>query len=74
MLLEKHVAAGDPVDATAAPGRRRADWVTPFDRQGQPDECGSFRRPGSSTIYREQRQRLIALKFEVRDRAGGMEH
>jgi cobalt-zinc-cadmium resistance protein CzcA len=29
---------------------------------------GSFLRPGASTIYREQGQRLIAVKFGVRDR------
>lgn len=35
---------------------------------GQPDPTASFLRPGASTIYREQGQRLIAIKFEVRNR------
>jgi cobalt-zinc-cadmium resistance protein CzcA len=42
--------------------------ITPLNAKGQPDEHGSFLRPGASTIYREQGQRLIAVKFEVRDR------
>jgi cobalt-zinc-cadmium resistance protein CzcA len=33
-----------------------------------PDPNGSFLKPGASTIYREQGQRLIAIKFEVRGR------
>jgi cobalt-zinc-cadmium resistance protein CzcA len=44
------------------PVRRLADLVTP---QGT---GGSFLRPGASTIYREQGQRFIAVKFEVRGR------
>jgi cobalt-zinc-cadmium resistance protein CzcA len=50
------------------PTRRLADFVTPRNAKGQPDSNGSFLRPGASTIYREQGQRLIAIKFEVRDR------
>jgi cobalt-zinc-cadmium resistance protein CzcA len=46
----------------AAPSRRLADFVTPA------GPGGSFLRPGASTIYREQGQRLIAIKFEVRGR------
>jgi cobalt-zinc-cadmium resistance protein CzcA len=53
---------------TNAPMRRLDDLVTPLNAQGQPDPSGSFLRPGASTIYREQGQRLIALKFEVRGR------
>ena len=53
---------------TTAPVRRLADLVTPINPKGQPDEGGSFLRPGASTIYREQGQRLIAVKFEVRGR------
>jgi cobalt-zinc-cadmium resistance protein CzcA len=48
--------------------RRLGDLVTPRGENGQPDESGSFFRPGASTIYREQGQRLIAIKFEVRGR------
>ncbi len=59
-------ASGSAFNAPAFPGgaptRRLADFVTP----GGPG--GSFLRPGASTIYREQGQRLIAIKFEVRGR------
>lgn len=55
--------------ATATPVRRLGDLVTKLNAKGQPDEInGSFLRPGASTIYREQGQRLIAIKFEVRGR------
>ena len=42
--------------------------VTPLDAAGRPTPNGSFMRSGASTIYREQGQRLIAIKFEVRGR------
>jgi cobalt-zinc-cadmium resistance protein CzcA len=51
-----------------SPRRRLGDLVTPIDDAGNPDPSGSFLRPGASTIYREQGQRLIAVKFSVRDR------
>lgn len=56
------------------PTRRLRDLVTPLSQTGQPDPDGSFIRPGASTIYREQGERLIAIKFEVRGRdlAGGV--
>jgi cobalt-zinc-cadmium resistance protein CzcA len=54
--------------AMATPTRRLADLVTPLDAKGQTDPSGSFLRPGASTIYRDQGQRFIAVKFEVRDR------
>jgi cobalt-zinc-cadmium resistance protein CzcA len=57
-----------PVVAVATPTRRLADLVTPLDAHGRPSESGSFLRPGASTIYREQGQRFIAIKFEVRGR------
>src|SRR5439155_23240211 len=47
------------------PRRRLGDLVTPLDDKGQPDKYGSFVRPGAPTIYREQGQRLIAIKFSV---------
>jgi cobalt-zinc-cadmium resistance protein CzcA len=50
------------------PVRPLADFVTPRTRDGRPDPAGSFLRPGASTIYREQGQRFIAIKFEVRGR------
>jgi cobalt-zinc-cadmium resistance protein CzcA len=51
-----------------APRRRLGDLVTPLDDKGHPDPEGSFTRPGASTISREQGNRLIAVKFSVRDR------
>ncbi len=53
---------------TSTPTRRLDDLVTPLNSKGQPDPGGSFLRPGASTIYREQGQRLIAIKFDVRGR------
>jgi cobalt-zinc-cadmium resistance protein CzcA len=50
------------------PRRRLGDLITPLDAKGRPDENGSFLKPGASTIYREQGQRLIAIKFSVRGR------
>jgi cobalt-zinc-cadmium resistance protein CzcA len=47
------------------PRRRLGDLVRPVDGSaGQHD----FLRPGASTIYREQGQRMIAVKFSVRGR------
>jgi cobalt-zinc-cadmium resistance protein CzcA len=42
--------------------------VTPLGDPGTPESARSFLRPGASTIYREQGQRFIAIKFEVRGR------
>jgi cobalt-zinc-cadmium resistance protein CzcA len=52
----------------AAPRRRLGDLLTPLNDQGQPDPNGSLVKPGSSTIFREQGNRLIAVKFSVRGR------
>jgi cobalt-zinc-cadmium resistance protein CzcA len=52
----------------AAPRRRLRDLVTPLDEKGRLDPDGHFIRPGASTIFREQGNRLIAVKFSVRDR------
>jgi cobalt-zinc-cadmium resistance protein CzcA len=51
-----------------APRRRIADLVTPLDARGRPDPASPFLRPGASTIYREQGNRLIAVKFAVHGR------
>jgi cobalt-zinc-cadmium resistance protein CzcA len=51
-----------------APRRRLGDLVTPQDAEGHFDPQGSFVRPGASTIYREQGNRLIAVGFSVRGR------
>jgi cobalt-zinc-cadmium resistance protein CzcA len=52
----------------ASPRRRLGDLVTPLNEQGQHDPKGNFIRSGASTIYREQGNRLIAVKFSVRER------
>ena len=63
-----------PSFSFGVPTRRLADFITPQNDQGKLDPAGSFLRPGASTIYREQGQRFIAIKFEVRGRdlAGGV--
>lgn len=48
--------------------RRLRDLVTPLNDQGERDPSAPFTRGGASTIAREQGQRLIAVKFSVRDR------
>ena len=53
---------------TGKPTRRLGDLVTPLNAKGQLDPTGSYLRRGASTVYREQGQRLIAVKFEVRGR------
>lgn len=55
-------------DLSRVPRRRLRDLVTPVDEQGHADPQGSFAKPGASTIYREQGQRLIAVKFGVSGR------
>jgi cobalt-zinc-cadmium resistance protein CzcA len=55
-------------DPSNAPRRRLRDLVTPVNELGQFDPNGSFIRPGASTIYREEGNRLIAVKFSVRGR------
>jgi cobalt-zinc-cadmium resistance protein CzcA len=49
----------------STPRRPLRDLVTPFDKNGRPDPNGSFVQSGASTIYREQGNRLIAVKFDV---------
>jgi cobalt-zinc-cadmium resistance protein CzcA len=51
-----------------APRRPLGDLVTPLDSSGHPDPKGSFNKAGASTIYREQGNRFIAVKFGVRGR------
>ena len=50
------------------PRRRLRDFVTPINSRGMPDPTEDFIRSGASTIYREQGNRLIAVKFSVRGR------
>jgi cobalt-zinc-cadmium resistance protein CzcA len=50
------------------PRRRLRDLVTPLNDHGERDPSATFTRSGASTIYREQGERLIAVKFSVRGR------
>jgi cobalt-zinc-cadmium resistance protein CzcA len=50
------------------PRLRLRDLVSPVGRNGAPDPAGSFERAAASTIYREQGRRMIAIKFNVRER------
>jgi Cu/Ag efflux pump CusA len=52
----------------AVPRRNLRELVVPVDDQGRPNPSGSFVRSGASTIFREQGNRMIAIKFSVRDR------
>jgi Cu/Ag efflux pump CusA len=52
----------------AVPRRNLRELVVPVDDQGRPNPGGSFVRSGASTIFREQGNRMIAIKFSVRDR------
>ena len=50
------------------PHRRLGDLVTPGLEQGKPHADGLFEKSAASTIYREQNERFIAVKFGVRGR------
>ena len=54
----------NPISNT--PRLRLRDLVSPVGADGVPDPKGTFERAGASTIYREQGNRLIAIKFSVR--------
>jgi cobalt-zinc-cadmium resistance protein CzcA len=56
----------NPVSRT--PRIRLGDLVTPVGADYSPDPNGRFNRAGASTIYRENLERLIAIKFSVRGR------
>jgi cobalt-zinc-cadmium resistance protein CzcA len=65
--------AGTQVDtrnpiSTSAPRLRLRDVISPVGKNGGPDPNGQFERAGAATIYREQGNRLIAVKFSVRGR------
>jgi len=65
--------SGNPVSSQSnyivrQPRRRLRDFVTPVNSRGLPDPSEGFIRSGASTIYREQGNRLIAVKFSVRGR------
>jgi cobalt-zinc-cadmium resistance protein CzcA len=60
------VNTANPLSNT--PRVRLRELVSPVGKNGAPDPKGEFVRAGASTIYREQGNRLIAVKFSVRDR------
>jgi cobalt-zinc-cadmium resistance protein CzcA len=60
--------AGTQTNVAATPRLPLKELVTPLDEDGKPDPGGHFLRPGASTISREQGNRLIAVKFSVRNR------
>jgi cobalt-zinc-cadmium resistance protein CzcA len=60
------VNTANPISNT--PRLRIRDLVSPVGKNGAPDPNGSFERAGASTIYREQGKRIIAVKFNVRER------
>jgi cobalt-zinc-cadmium resistance protein CzcA len=70
--LPPPAAAGSQTDTsnpiTKTPWLRLRDLVSPVGKDGRPDPPGRFERAGASTIYREQGNRLIAVKFSVRGR------
>jgi cobalt-zinc-cadmium resistance protein CzcA len=61
-------AGNSPSLPNLVPQRRLGDLVTPLVESEQAGSTGQFIKPGASTIYREQGQRLIAVKFGVRGR------
>jgi cobalt-zinc-cadmium resistance protein CzcA len=65
----------DIVELSDLPRRRLGDLVTPLGEDGRLDPKGRFVQAGASTIYREQGNRMIAVKFSVRGRdlAGAVE-
>ncbi|HEY1861941.1 MAG TPA: efflux RND transporter permease subunit, partial [Gemmataceae bacterium] len=60
------ISTANPLSNT--PRVRLRELVSPVGKNGAPDPNGQFVRAGASTIYREQGNRLIAVKFSVRDR------
>jgi cobalt-zinc-cadmium resistance protein CzcA len=56
----------NPISST--PRLRLRDLVTPVGKDMEPDPTGDFVDAGAATIYRENGQRMIAIKFSVRGR------
>ncbi len=65
-LVGSQTSTSNPISNT--PRLRLRDLVSPVGTDGAPDPNGTFERAGASTIYREEGNRLIALKFSVRGR------
>ena len=63
-----NIYTGSINNSTSVPRLRLRQLVTPLDAEGRMDPSGRFLQTGASTIYREQGNRLIAIKFSVRDR------
>ena len=61
-------------DLSRTPRRRLGEMVTPLGPDGKPSPGGSFFQRGASDIYRDQGERLIAIKFDIhgRDLAGAV--
>ena len=55
-------------DLSRTPRRRLGDMVTPLGPDGKPKAGGSYFQRGASDIYRDQGERLIAIKFDIHDR------
>jgi heavy metal efflux system protein len=55
-------------DLSHVPRRRLRDLVSPLNDRGLLDPKGKYVIPGASTIYREQGNRFVAIKFAVRGR------
>jgi cobalt-zinc-cadmium resistance protein CzcA len=55
-------------DISRVPRRRLRDLVTPLNDDGELSSKGKYVIPGASTIYREQGNRFVAIKFGVRGR------
>lgn len=61
-------STANPALSTPTPRRRLRELVTPLDEKGRPHQQDDFTQPGASMIYREQGQRMVAVKFGVRGR------
>jgi cobalt-zinc-cadmium resistance protein CzcA len=51
---------------SSSPRLRLRDLVSPVGKDGQLDPGGQYERTGAQDIYREQGERLVAIKFSVR--------
>ena len=69
-LITGSSRTGAPPETLTAPVERLRDLVTPqgVDPDGPLSPDGQFVRSGVSLISREEGQRLVAIKFSVRDR------
>jgi cobalt-zinc-cadmium resistance protein CzcA len=66
--LAGNIFNGTANNISNAPRVPLRNLVTPVNDKGEPDPKADFVRAGASTIYREQGNRLIAVKFSVRGR------